>query len=153
MIKTLTLAAVTSWAAAHDVHTLDHTNFDTLVHLDGKNLGHNELGWFVKFYAPWCGKSKKMAQSWTDFALKYDEVDIHVGEMDCDTEENAAICERFKVKAYPTLIWFPMHEGFQNEWHRYNGPRAWKAYHEFTLNKAYQPTDENITEHLQPDHH
>ena len=39
-------------------------------------------GWFVKYYAPWCGHCKKVAPIWEELA-KQSTADYKVAEVDC----------------------------------------------------------------------
>merc|ERR1711962_89401 len=58
---------------------------------------------FVKFFAPWCGHCKTLAPTWelpsTKFANK-----VKVAEVDCT--KNQALCQRFRIDGYPTLMLF-----------------------------------------------
>ena len=47
---------------------LDGTNFYDLVVDKENNIVKSEKGWFVKFYAPWCGHCKKLAPIWSELA-------------------------------------------------------------------------------------
>ncbi|KAJ3008915.1 UNVERIFIED_CONTAM: hypothetical protein HDU68_002898 [Siphonaria sp. JEL0065] len=59
-------------------------------------------GFFVKFYAPWCGHCKHLAPIWEEFA--YHMADrVNVGEVDCTVE--GKVCARNGIRGYPSLKW------------------------------------------------
>lgn len=76
MIKAL----LASSALAGSVQKLTEENFTAIVFEDPHNA--NEAGWFVKFFAPWCGHCKKLAPTWEEFGAKYSHM-VNVGEVDC----------------------------------------------------------------------
>lgn len=76
---------------------LTQTNFETTV-FDG-----GAKNWFIKFYAPWCGHCKKLAPTWTEFAIKHSDI-VNVGEVDCTVEES--LCDYYNIKGFPTLLLF-----------------------------------------------
>ncbi|KAF8632392.1 hypothetical protein AX17_004833 [Amanita inopinata Kibby_2008] len=59
---------------------------------------------FVKFFAPWCGHCKKLAPTWVQLAKKTQGGYATIAEVNCD--EHGALCKRFEVQGYPTLIFF-----------------------------------------------
>ena len=59
---------------------------------------------FVKYYAPWCGHCKKLAEPWTELATKMAEFpDLVIGKFDATANE----AEGVEVRGYPTLIFYP----------------------------------------------
>ena len=86
------------------LNTLD---FNTQVVENGVTKGTTP--WFIKFYAPWCGHCKRMADDWGLFADKHRAAgDLNVGKIDCTADEGKAICQEFEVRGYPTLLFFPI---------------------------------------------
>ena len=106
MYKTLVAASLAAGALAGEhVTALDASNWNSLVY-DGHHNVPSDKGWFVKFYAPWCGHCKKLAPIWENFAAEHSDK-ANIAEMDCTTNDNKSICQEMGVKGYPTLLWFP----------------------------------------------
>ena len=103
MFKTI-IATIAATVAVADPVVLDGSNFKSLV-WDGEktNKDTNGNGWFVKFYAPWCGHCKKLAPTWAEFADTYAS-EVNVAHMDCTEESSKAICAEMGVKGYPDLL-------------------------------------------------
>jgi len=59
---------------------------------------------FVKYYAPWCGHCKKLAEPWKELGTKMAEFpDVVIGKFDATANE----AEGVEVRGYPTLIFYP----------------------------------------------
>ena len=116
---------------------LNKDNFKQLVLSAEKEL-MSERGWFVKFYAPWCGHCKKLEPTWVELSDK--GLDINVGKVDCTT--NKDLCSEFGVKGFPTLLYFPADEGFKGQHFKHSGPRTIDGFEKFTVGKGFKPVDE-----------
>ncbi|XP_028967068.1 thioredoxin domain-containing protein 5 [Galendromus occidentalis] len=76
------------------LYELTENNFDEHVK-EGKH--------FIKFFAPWCGHCKNLAPTWEDLAASYAEsTGVTIASVDCT--EHKAVCSRFEIKGYPTLL-------------------------------------------------
>ena len=94
--------------------------------------------WFVEFYAPWCGHCKKLAPLWNELADHVKENlsgDYHIAKIDCTNNE--AICEKYQVTGYPTVMRF---EGGSHKEHQ--SFRKKEAFLE-TFSKSPSPTSLN----------
>lgn len=60
-------------------------------------------GWFVKFYAPWCGHCQQLAPIWSSMAKEL-EGRLDIGEVNCDVEKK--LCRSLRLSSYPTLVFF-----------------------------------------------
>lgn len=69
---------------------------------------------FMKFYAPWCGHCKRMADTYIEVAKDNTDEDIVYGEIDCT--QSKVVCKELQVNGYPTLkvinnLKYAEHEG------------------------------------------
>jgi protein disulfide-isomerase-like protein len=78
--------------------TLTEENFDAW-------LKENEMA-FVDLYAPWCVWCQRLAPSWEKLAqeVKKEGMPVGIGKVDC--VEQANLCRKQKVMAFPTIRWF-----------------------------------------------
>ena len=88
------------------VQVLDAHNFYDLVVDKETATVKADKGWFVKFYAPWCGHCKELAPTWKELHMET-KGDLNVGEVDCDSAQGSGLCREYGVRGYPTLIYFP----------------------------------------------
>lgn len=79
---------------------------DSVVKLTKFNFDDNVRSgaWFVKFYAPWCTHCQRLAPVWADLADQAvaGEWQVKIAEVDCTVSNE--VCDKVKVKAFPTLI-------------------------------------------------
>ena len=135
-------AIIASFAATMvvaDPVTLNGDNFSELVWNGEKTVDGN--AWFVKFYAPWCGHCKKLAPTWAQLADE-NEATLNVGKVDCTEESNKAICSQFGVKGYPTLIYFPTDEGYNNQFFKHAGSRTLDGLLSYSVDKKWKPASD-----------
>jgi len=80
----------------------------TVVGVDNfeKVIKNSRKSALVEFYAPWCGHCKSLAPKYEEVAKIFaGEKSVVVAKVDATVEPSLA--ERFEVKGYPTLKWFP----------------------------------------------
>ena len=105
----------------------------------------SNLGWFIKFYAPWCGHCKQLAPIWEQFHRKNSDK-VNVGKVDCTDENAKSLCAKVGVRGFPTLFYFPgidEHTEDRVKAYRYdNWDRSIKAFEEFALNSSWKTASE-----------
>lgn len=80
-----------------DVVELTDSIFDKEV-LDSKDM------WLVEFYAPWCGHCKKLEPEWASAATSL-KGKVKLGAV--DATQFGGLAQRYGVKGYPTIKFFP----------------------------------------------
>ncbi|KAJ2789395.1 hypothetical protein H4R21_006749, partial [Coemansia helicoidea] len=90
--------AATAAAAGAGVVELTPKNFKSVVD------GSKDV--LVKFYAPWCGHCKNMAEDYVKLAGGYDHDDsVVIAEVNAD--DHRALGDKYGVQGFPTLKFFP----------------------------------------------
>ena len=61
---------------------------------------------FVGMFAPWCIWCQKLGPTWEQLAIQVmtEDMPVGIGSVDCVQEAN--LCRKLKVMAFPTLRWF-----------------------------------------------
>ena len=91
--------------------TLTDDNFSAKVLRD-------EAFWMVEFFAPWCGHCKALAPEWAQASAELAPKGVKLGAVDCTAHE--ALCAKYEVKGYPTILAFGADKGKPTP---YEGPR------------------------------
>jgi protein disulfide-isomerase-like protein len=81
---------------SNPVLTLNPANFDSVIE-------SSKVPVFVKFYAPWCGHCKKMAESWKELAANVKGSAV-IAEFDANAFK--VVPRRYGVRGFPTLLLF-----------------------------------------------
>ncbi|CAN0202402.1 unnamed protein product [Scytosiphon promiscuus] len=90
--ESVTKAKTGLGAPASDIITITSANFKETV-MEGT--------WFVKFYTDWCAHCQKLHPTWEELATDL-KGEVNVGQVNCD--KDVALCRRFHVAGYPTLV-------------------------------------------------
>lgn len=117
------ILALTS-AYGAEVEVLTDDTFDAKV---------KEGVWFIKFFAPWCGHCKHMANDWKKLAEASNGL-YHVAEVDCTV--NVKTANKFGIRGYPTI---KLIEG-ENAPIEYRGARDVSSWTKFLKEKVQDPT-------------
>lgn len=86
---------------------IDTFNFFEKV-LDRKtNMVKGTKPWFIEFYAPWCPHCQNLAPTWDELYRRNKER-VNIARVDCTSTNGKPLCFHYKVKGYPTMIFFPL---------------------------------------------
>lgn len=138
---------------------LHSENFYTYVLNPDTNQVLTENGWFIKFYAPWCGHCKKLAPVWDQLHVN-NKSQLNVGKVDCTSDLAGSLCQQFGVRGYPTLIYFPPmgapkpstvdEQGNSVEvdsaFFKYSGMRSLESLEQFALQGGYLTSTDKAEE-------
>ena len=106
----------------------------------------SQKGWFVKFFAPWCGHCKRLAPVWSEFNRLHSD-DLNVAKVDCTSDGGKPLCGKMEVRGYPTLIYFPgaesLSEGEKSQAVKYQGQRTIEAFEQFAFNGGWKKVGED----------
>jgi len=109
---------------------------DVLIVTDA-NIDHTIDGTkhvLLKVYAPWCGHCKSLAPTWDKLATTFrDERGVEIAKLDATTETLSA--QKFDVKGYPTLLFFP--KGQPSNYKTYQGGRSLEALVDWVNKEAF----------------
>ena len=90
------------------------------------------------FYDPEQSVSKDVAPVWKSFHMETKGL-VNVAKVDCTQEKNKELCKEYKVKFYPTFIYFPIDgplDGYSIC--RYNGAPVLNGFKKYTLEELWQ---------------
>lgn len=125
LIITITICLIPVYTFAHDdwgghVITLTDSNFDKKV-LDSEDV------WLVNFYAPWCPHCKNLKPIFEEAsrAIKKDGIkNVKLGAI--DASQYQAYAQKYGIKGFPTLKFFPAGQKTENDAKEYNEGRTAK---------------------------
>ncbi|KAJ2740457.1 hypothetical protein H4S06_006109, partial [Coemansia sp. BCRC 34490] len=108
MLFNFKLVAAATVAAALATVSVATDSDSGVVDLTAKNFkkivdGSKDV--LVKFYAPWCGHCKSMADDYKELAKGYEHADeVVIAEVDGDKHRDLG--NKFGIKGFPTLKFF-----------------------------------------------
>jgi len=120
------LTLITQYVRAHDdwggnVVVLTESNFDSKV-LDSEEI------WLVNFYAPWCPHCKNLKPVFEEAsrAIRKEGIkNVKLGAI--DASEYQTYAQKYGIKGFPTLKYFPAGQKTENDAKDYDNDRSAKG--------------------------
>lgn len=118
--------------------TLDEKTFDKKV-LDSEEI------WLVVFYAPWCGHCKRLQPEYEESSriIKKEGIpNIKLGAI--DASEYQSYAQKYGIRGFPTLLYFPAGPKTQSDAKPYEGDRSTASIVQWAREMAseFKPTPE-----------
>lgn len=112
-------------------YELDEELFYDHVYAQGGSRLLSDKPWFIDFYAPWCGYSKRIEPVWDKLRAHHErDGDVNIGKVDCTSPSGKRLCKYFNIPGYPSLLYFPVTNIDDPEtigYWDYNGQRTLEA--------------------------
>ena len=90
---------------------------------------------FLKFFAPWCGHCRAMADDWAKLEEEWKDHDVGlVAEVDCTSDDGQQICEDYQIEGFPTIMY-----GDPLAAESYDGPRDYESMAAFAKEHISKP--------------
>jgi thiol-disulfide isomerase/thioredoxin len=67
---------------------------------DVEHIISTKKPWFIKFYAPWCGHCKNLAPVWEKLAVKLQDKEINLAEVNCESSKGNRQYMFYKVSGF-----------------------------------------------------
>jgi protein disulfide-isomerase A6 len=134
-----------------DVIELTDSNFEELV------LKSDDM-WLVEFFAPWCGHCKNLAPHWASAATQL-KGKVKLGALDATV--HTVMSNRYGVRGFPTIKYFPAGKKEAGDAEEFNGGRtsddivAWaleKLAENVPAPDVLELTDESVLKRACEDH-
>uniref|UniRef100_A0A7S1FM79 Thioredoxin domain-containing protein n=1 Tax=Corethron hystrix TaxID=216773 RepID=A0A7S1FM79_9STRA len=92
---------------------------------------------YINFFAPWCIWCQRLHPTWERFAeeVEYEEMPVGVGTVDC--VEQADVCRKYMIRAFPSLKWF---SNGSNKTPDYKGDRTVDALVDYATRMVHMDT-------------
>ena len=89
----------------------------------------------IKFFAPWCGHCRAMADDWEQLGKEWNDHEVGlIAQVDCTSDDGQPICEDFDVQNFPTIVW-----GDPMSAETYDGERTYEEMSKFAKEYLSQP--------------
>lgn len=139
------LLLLVAWAAARagDMYAADPNVYELTPATFNKVVKHSNYTTMVKFYAPWCGYCQQLHpiyQKIAKFVHRDAKYAVNIASVNCDRDENKALCAQHKISGFPTIKVFrpPKHKPGKRGSHvpeLYHGERALMPMVDFVTNR------------------
>lgn len=133
-LLTATFLLVVSHVNAHDwggnVVVLTESNFDSKV-LDSDDI------WLVNFYAPWCPHCKNLQPVYEEAsrAIRKEGIkNVKLGAI--DASEYQSYAQKYGIKGFPTLKYFPAGPKTENDAKEYDNDRSAKGIFQWAKSRS-----------------
>jgi hypothetical protein len=60
-----------------------------------------------------------------------------VAKVDCTSEGGKPLCQRFDIRGYPSVLYFPKDEELTGKYIKHQGPRNLEGFENFGLKEGY----------------
>ena len=115
---------------------MDTYSFDDKVVDYSTSTIHPGNPWIIMFFAPWCGHCKALKPVWEEL-WKAQSDKVNVAKVDCTKPHSKPVCKQFKVKGYPTILYFDN----KTMYYQYKGKRDLQSLESYVLDGGYKKHD------------